>query len=135
ILLKDGVIFIRFSNPDIQFNARESLLRDLGREYIIALSLMPATPYWLRILGGEPMKLGLDLRGGVHFLIDIDMKPVLNKLQEQNIDKLRIDLREKKIEYSTIRKIDNYGFKIYLNDNNNFSKVKSYLISNYRNFD
>ncbi|XZQ55030.1 MAG: protein translocase subunit SecD [Arsenophonus sp.] len=135
ILLKDGVIFIRFSNPDIQFNARESLLRDLGREYIIALSLMPATPYWLRILGGEPMKLGLDLRGGVHFLIDIDMKPVLNKLQEQYIDKLRIDLREKKIEYSTIRKIDNYGFKIYLNDNNNFSKVKSYLISNYRNFD
>ncbi|XZQ55691.1 MAG: protein translocase subunit SecD [Arsenophonus sp.] len=135
ILLKDGVIFIRFSNPDIQFNARESLLRDLGREYIIALSLMPATPYWLRILGGEPMKLGLDLRGGVHFLIDIDMKPVLNKLQEQYIDKLRIYLREKKIEYSTIRKIDNYGFKIYLNDNNNFSKVKSYLISNYRNFD
>ncbi|XZQ57702.1 MAG: protein translocase subunit SecD [Arsenophonus sp.] len=135
ILLKDGVIFIRFSNPDIQFNARESLLRDLGRKYIIALSLMPATPYWLRILGGEPMKLGLDLRGGVHFLIDIDMKPVLNKLQEQYIDKLRIYLREKKIEYSTIRKIDNYGFKIYLNDNNNFSKVKSYLISNYRNFD
>ncbi len=55
-------------------------------------------------IGGEPMKLGLDLRGGVHFLMEVDMDTALGKLQEQNMDGLRNDLRQEGIAYSSIRK-------------------------------
>lgn len=103
IALENGVILARFDNPDVQLHARESLVAGLGEQYIVALNLAPATPHWLRALGGEPMKLGLDLRGGVHFLMEVDMETALGKLQEQNMDGLRSDLREKGIPYSTIR--------------------------------
>jgi preprotein translocase subunit SecD len=58
------------------------------------------------------MKLGLDLRGGVHFLMEVDMDTALGKLQEQNIDSLRSELRDKGIPYATVRKEDNYGLSI-----------------------
>lgn len=58
----------------------------LGDKYVIALNLAPATPSWLAKLGAEPMKLGLDLRGGVHFLMEVDMDTALGKLQEQTMD-------------------------------------------------
>lgn len=67
----------------------------LGDKYVIALNLAPATPRWLEAIGAEPMKLGLDLRGGVHFLMQVDMETALSKLQEQSMDMLRSDLRER----------------------------------------
>ncbi|MGP1956914.1 MAG: protein translocase subunit SecD [Arsenophonus sp. NC-PE1-MAG3] len=132
IALENGIILARFNNPDIQLHARETLFAGLGEQYIVALNLAPATPHWLRVLGSEPMKLGLDLRGGVHFLIEVDMETALNKLQEQIMDDLRNDLREKMIPYSTIHKIDNYGVKIRFYDNNRRSQAKSYLTPRYR---
>jgi preprotein translocase subunit SecD len=84
----------------------------LGDKYVVALNLAPATPRWLAALNAEPMKLGLDLRGGVHFLMEVDMDTALGKLQEQNIDSLRSDLRDKGIPYATVRKEDNYGLSI-----------------------
>ncbi|MGP1939532.1 MAG: protein translocase subunit SecD [Arsenophonus sp. ET-DL9-MAG3] len=132
ITLKNGVILIRFNNFDSQLYAREVLVDSLEKKYIIALNLAPVTPYWLRALGGEPMKLGLDLRGGVHFLMNVDMKTVLSKLQERNIDRLRSDLREKRISYLNIKKIDNYGIKINFHHNSDLSQIKSYLIPRYQ---
>ncbi|MGP1953114.1 MAG: protein translocase subunit SecD [Arsenophonus sp. ET-KM2-MAG3] len=132
ITLKNGVILIRFNNFDSQLYAREVLVDSLEKKYIIALNLTPVTPYWLRALGGEPMKLGLDLRGGVHFLMNVDMKTVLSKLQERNIDRLRSDLREKRISYLNIKKIDNYGIKINFHHNSDLSQIKSYLIPRYQ---
>ncbi|MGP1930279.1 MAG: protein translocase subunit SecD [Arsenophonus sp. ET-YP4-MAG3] len=132
ITLKNGVILIRFNNFDFQLYAREVLIASLKKQYIVALNLAPATPYWLRVLGAEPIKLGLDLRGGIHFLMNVDMKTVLSKLQEQNIDRLRSDLREKRISYLSIKKIDNYGIKITFHDNSKLSQIKSYLISRYQ---
>ncbi|MFP3019501.1 MAG: protein translocase subunit SecD [Arsenophonus sp.] len=131
IVLRNGIIIIRFNNPDIQLYAREILLASLREEYIIALNLEPSTPYWLRVLGGKPMKLGLDLRGGVHFLIYVDIETALNKLQEQNMYNLRSDLRKKGIGYSGIRKIDNYGIEIRFYDDIELSKVESYLKLRY----
>ncbi|WGO84123.1 protein translocase subunit SecD [Arsenophonus apicola] len=132
IALENGVILARFDNPDVQLHARESLVAGLGEQYIVALNLAPATPHWLRALGGEPMKLGLDLRGGVHFLMEVDMETALGKLQEQNMDGLRSDLREKGIPYSTIRKIDNYGVEIRFRDDSDRSQAESYLTPRYR---
>ena len=110
--LEEGAILARFDTTDTQLRAREALLNVLGDKYVVALNLAPATPRWLAALYAEPMKLGLDLRGGVHFLMEVDMDTALGKLQEQNIDSLRSELRDKGIPYATVRKEDNYGLSI-----------------------
>ncbi|MGD4501952.1 hypothetical protein QT717_22470, partial [Xanthomonas citri pv. citri] len=89
--------------------------------------LAPATPRWLAAIHAEPMKLGLDLRGGVHFLMEVDMDTALGKLQEQNIDSLRSDLREKGIPYTTVRKENNYGLSITFRDAKARDEAIAYL--------
>ncbi|HGN2039421.1 TPA: protein translocase subunit SecD [Proteus mirabilis] len=127
IALENGAILARFSTPDIQLRAREALLPALGDKFVVALNLAPATPKWLEAIGGEPMKLGLDLRGGVHFLMEVDMETALGKLQEQNVDSLRTLLRDEGIPYSSIRKTDNYGVEIRFRNADDRSKASDYL--------
>lgn len=116
IALENGQILARFKDTDVQLRAREALTSALGDKFVIALNLAPATPRWLSMLGAEPMKLGLDLRGGVHFLMEVDMDTALSKLQEQTMDNMRSDLREKNIPYATVRKLDNYGVEVRFRD-------------------
>ena len=132
VALENGAILARFSNPDIQLRAREALLNELGDQFVVALNLAPATPTWLRMLGAEPMKLGLDLRGGVHFLMEVDMETALGKLQEQTMDSLRSDLREKSIPYATVRKAENNGVEIRFRDAQTRDAAVSYLTSRHR---
>src|SRR5690606_22625698 len=117
---------------DTQLRAREALMGALGDEYVAALNLAPATPRWLAALSAEPMKLGLDLRGGVHFLMEVDMDTALGKLQEQNIDSLRSDLGEKGIAYTTVRKEDNYGMSIPFRDSAARDQAVDYLTHRHR---
>ncbi len=132
IVLENGQILARFKDTDVQLRAREALTSALGDKFVIALNLAPATPRWLSMLGAEPMKLGLDLRGGVHFLMEVDMDTALGKLQEQTMDSMRSDLREKNIPYATIRKIDNYGVEIRFSDAAIRDKAVSYLSPRHR---
>ncbi|MCO7260744.1 protein translocase subunit SecD [Dickeya zeae] len=132
IALENGAILARFSTPDIQLRAREVLVSALGEKYVVALNLAPATPTWLRMLGAEPMKLGLDLRGGVHFLMEVDMDTALGKLQEQTMDSLRSDLREKGIQYASVRKADNYGVEILFRDGQLRDNAVNYLTPRHR---
>ncbi|MDC9582495.1 protein translocase subunit SecD [Xenorhabdus sp. PR6a] len=132
IALENGAILARFNSTDVQLRAREALVSALGEQYVVALNLAPATPIWLSAVGAEPMKLGLDLRGGVHFLMEVDMETALGKLQEQNIDSLRTELRDQGIPYSTIRKTDNYGVEMRFRDNDARSKAESYLEPRHR---
>ncbi|QHM70116.1 hypothetical protein C7M51_00376 [Mixta intestinalis] len=132
IALEQGAILARFANTDVQLRAREALLSALGEDYVVALNLAPATPKWLEMLAAQPMKLGLDLRGGVHFLMEVDMDTALGKLQEQNTDGLRSDLREKGIPYTNVRKIDNYGVEIRFRDNAARDDAVSYLSGRHR---
>lgn len=127
IALEEGAILARFSDPDVQLRAREALMAAMGDKYVVALNLAPATPRWLTMLGAEPMKLGLDLRGGVHFLMEVDMDTALGKLQEQTMDTLRSDLREKGIPYASIRKLDKYGVEVRFRDNAARDQAISYL--------
>jgi preprotein translocase subunit SecD len=78
-------------------------------------------------LGAEPMKLGLDLRGGVHFLMEVDMDTALSKLQEQTMDTLRSELREKGIPYASIRKLDNNGVEVRFRDDAARDQAISYI--------
>ncbi len=127
IALENGAILARFNNTDIQLRAREALVSGLGDNYVVALNLAPATPAWLAMLSADPMKLGLDLRGGVHFLMEVDMDTALSKLQEQNSDSLRSDLRAQNIPYTTIGKAPNYGVTIGFANGTDRDKAISYL--------
>ncbi len=130
--LEEGAILARFDSTDTQLRAREVLVSALGDQYVVALNLAPATPRWLTYIKAEPMKLGLDLRGGVHFLMEVDMQTALGKLQEQNIDSLRSILRDKGIPYTTVRKEDNYGLSIQFRDSAARDQANAYLTNRHR---
>ncbi len=89
----------RFEDTDVQLKASEALKAAVGDEFIVALNLAPSTPGWLRSLNANPMFLGLDLRGGVHFLMEVDMKAALDKQIDRYEDEFRDFLREKDIKY------------------------------------
>jgi len=80
--LELGKLIIRFDNEEIQLQAKSIVQQELGNNYIVALNLAAATPDWLRSFGAEPMFLGLDLRGGVHFLMEVDMEAAVRKADE-----------------------------------------------------
>ncbi len=132
IALEKGAILARFANTDIQLQAREALLNDLGNTYVVALNLAPATPMWLSALSAQPMKLGLDLRGGVHFLMEVDMDTALGKLQEQNAENLRHDLRDKHLSFITINKISHYGVSVNFANAEARNTALSYLSPRYQ---
>jgi len=132
VALENGAILARFDSTDVQLRAREALVAQLGDQFVVALNLAPATPRWLSAVNAEPMKLGLDLRGGVHFLMEVDMDTALGKLQEQNIDSLRSDLRDKGIPYTTVRKEDNYGLSILFRDASARDQAVTYLTQRHR---
>jgi preprotein translocase subunit SecD len=93
---------VRFDNPDTQLRAKEVLQKALGDNYIVALNLLSSSPRWLASIGALPMYLGLDLRGGVHFLLQVDMGAALDKAADRYLTDIRSLLREKKIVYSGI---------------------------------
>lgn len=100
-------ILIRVGDNDTQLKAKELISKELGDAYIVALNLAPATPKWLTVLGAEPMKLGLDLRGGVHFLMEVDMTTALSKLTEQSIENLKFEFNNSKLKYEALNKDGN----------------------------
>src|SRR5438477_11780340 len=91
---------VRFPDPDTQLKAKDALQSKLGENYIVALNLLSASPPWLTAIGALPMYLGLDLRGGVHFLLQVDMKAALDKAADRYTTDIRSLLREKKVQYS-----------------------------------
>lgn len=109
LLLENGSILARFANTDDQLLAKDKIAEKLGNGYSTALNLAPSTPEWLRNIGGNPMKWGLDLRGGVRFLMEVDMNTALTKRQEQLQDSLRSELRKEKIHYSAIKNGSNFS--------------------------
>jgi preprotein translocase subunit SecD len=104
--MEGGQILARFSDTEQQLRARDLLDETIGDEYSVALNLTPATPEWLASLGGTPMKLGLDLSGGVSFLMEVNMKEAINKAQESLVDDFRTALRGEKIRYRSVKKVD-----------------------------
>ena len=92
----------RFADTDSQLKAKDILQTNLGEDYVVALNLLPRSPQWLTGIGALPMYLGLDLRGGVHFLLQIDMKGAMDKALEAAASDIRSTLREQNIAYSGV---------------------------------
>ncbi len=96
---QNGQFLIRFHNADDQLKAKSVLKEVLGRQAVVALNLAPATPEFLRALGAQPMYLGLDLRGGVHFLMDVDMEAAIEKNYNRYVDEIKATFRKERIRY------------------------------------
>ena len=103
VVLEDGQVLARFKNTEDQLKARDVLDDQLGKQYSVALNLTPATPDWLAAIGGTPMKLGLDLSGGVSFLMEVNMKEAINKAKVGMVSDFRGDLRNEKIRYRSVK--------------------------------
>ena len=109
-------LIIRFNDEETQLKARAIVEQSLGRNFVVALNLAPATPAWLQRLGAEPMFLGLDLRGGVHFLMEVDMDAAIAKAEDRYMSDLRSQLREDRVRYRTITRAGEAGLLIRFRD-------------------
>jgi preprotein translocase subunit SecD len=99
---ENGSVKVRFKDTDSQLKAKDAIQAALGDDYIVALNLISDTPVWLTRLHAKPMVLGLDLRGGVHFLFEVDMKAAVDKALEKTAGDIRRELKEKKIRYGKV---------------------------------
>jgi preprotein translocase subunit SecD len=102
IFLEQTSVKARFADTDTQLKAKELLQSRLGDDYVVALNLLSNSPWWLTAINARPMYLGLDLRGGVHFLLQVDMKAALAKKTDAFVGDIRGLLREKRIQYSGV---------------------------------
>lgn len=119
-------ILVRVADGDVQLQARELLQRELGDDYFVAMNLAPDTPEWLASIGGAPMKLGLDLRGGVHFLMEVDMNSAIGKALEDAQGDFRTALREEKIRYRSVKATDD-GVEIVFRDQETLDQAEFFL--------
>lgn len=126
IVLDKGQILARFLSTEEQLKARDLLIDNLGDNYSVALNLTPATPAWLAQLGGTPMKLGLDLSGGVSFLMEVNMKVALNKATTNIIDSFRADLRGEKIRYRSVKETEK-GVQVIFRKEADLDTAESFL--------
>ncbi|WP_027856827.1 protein translocase subunit SecD [Marinobacterium jannaschii] len=101
---KSGLI--RFNDGETQLKAKAVVSRVVGDDYVVALNLAPSTPDWLTSLGAGPMKLGLDLRGGVHFLLEVDLPTAVAQKLENYASEIKGKLREEKLRYRTVTSRD-----------------------------
>ena len=105
----------KFANTDTQLKARDSIQQTLGDNYIVALNLISASPDWMSAINANPMFLGLDLRGGVHFLLEVDMDAAVKKTLNKYVGDVRRDLRNNQIRYGAVT-VDNGSVLIQLRD-------------------
>ncbi len=112
----DKGVRVRFANTSDQLAARDRLQDILGNQYTVALTLVPASPGWINSLGLAPMYLGLDLRGGVHFLMEVDLDSAVARAEERYVDALRSVLREQRVRYAFVRRGEDGGIEVKFRD-------------------
>ncbi|QLB15135.1 protein-export membrane protein SecD [Mannheimia granulomatis] len=134
-VLENGSILVRLEQDDQQLPAKEKISEVLGNKYSVALNLAPATPSWLSDIGGSPMKRGLDLRGGVRFLMEVDMNTALAKQQDSLQDSLRNDFRKEKLQYKAVKKGENFATEIEFIDNETAEKAGRLIRRAHPNLD
>ncbi len=115
LILEGNSLKVRFKDVDTQLKAKTLIQEGMGDNYVVALNLLSNTPHWLTALGAHPMFLGLDLRGGVHFLLEIDMKAAVDKAFERIAGDVRRELKDKKIRAGAIKR-SSTGVEVQLRD-------------------
>jgi preprotein translocase subunit SecD len=122
---------IRIRDKDMQLRAKEIIQAEMGNDYIVALNLAPTTPEWLSNLGGTPMKLGLDLSGGVHFLLEVDLDKALDVRLVGDLEDIKAALREERIRYRSFKLLGNQIVGQF-RDADQASKAKNIVRNTFR---
>ena len=128
--LADGSLTLRFVDTDQQLKAQDAVRDALGQDYTVALNLVPAAPGWLTALRAQPMFLGLDLRGGVHFLMEVDTASAVRAAEERLVDDLRQSLREEKLRYEWVRRVaegEASGVELRLRNADDVAKARALI--------
>jgi preprotein translocase subunit SecD len=128
-------LVVRFKDEETQLKAQSVVKESLGSNYVVALNLAPATPDWLTKFGAEPMFLGLDLRGGVHFLMEVDMQAAIAKAEDRYMSDLRSQLRENKVRYKTITRDKSGGLLIRFKDDTERDSGQNLIDKNFSDLD
>jgi preprotein translocase subunit SecD len=124
-------IMVRFNSVEEQLRAKTAIEDALGDGYIIALNLAPTTPSWLQAIGASKMNLGLDLQGGVHFLMEVDMDAAIKRRMEDNLSNVRTILREQRIRTRGLNLIDNTHLEIRFADTDDRSQARAELVDDF----
>ena len=128
----DGeALLVRLKDGNRQLRAKEVIQASMGGDYIVALNLAPTTPDWLRNIGGMPMKLGLDLSGGVHFLLEVDLDSALTTRLEGDLEDVKSALREERIRYRSFE-LSNNQIIGQFRDEQEVERAKTLIRTNYR---
>ena len=124
-------ILIRLNSVEDQLVAKTAIEGALTDDYIVALNLAPTTPSWLQAIGAGKMNLGLDLQGGVHFLMEVDMSAALDRRMEDNLSNVRSILREERIRTRGTNVVDNAHLEIRFASAEARSEARSALVENF----
>ena len=130
----EGKGLIRFADGDAQLRGREVVGRILGENYTVALNLAPTTPSWLTDIGAGPMKLGLDLRGGVHFLLEVDMVTAVSQRLEVYVSEIKSNLRKERLRYRQVETLDDGTLAVRFADAATRDEASSLLKKSYQEF-
>ncbi|MDC3126847.1 protein translocase subunit SecD [Gammaproteobacteria bacterium] len=134
IQLENDYVLVRTDSYQNQLKLKEILSSKLINDVVIALNLAPTTPKWLEDIGANPMKLGLDLRGGVHFLMQVDTETALRNRQDGTLQDLRIRFREENIRYNQASVEDDSSIFLKFNNFQTKEKAEEFIIDNYTQF-
>ena len=134
IQLENDYVLVRTDSYQNQLKLKEILSSQLINDVVIALNLAPTTPKWLVDIGANPMKLGLDLRGGVHFLMQVDTETALRNRQDGTLQDLRIRFREENIRYNQASVEDDSSIFLKFNNFQAKEKAEEFIIDNYTQF-
>lgn len=133
-LFQDKTLLFRFNSTDVQLKAKEALQQALGNNYLVALNLSPATPTWLKSLGAVPMKLGLDLRGGINLVLQVDVDSALQKRVEGDIRGVGQTLRDEKVRYSGITRKPNNQVIVQFRTEDAMDNAYGFIVRRYNEF-
>lgn len=125
---------LRFTSTDEQLKAKELLQQALGENYLVALNLAPATPEWLKSLNAVPMKLGLDLRGGVHLLMQVDAESIVKQRVEGEINAISQGLRTERIRYNGLSREGTNGIVVQFRAMDALDSAYNYLMNHFADF-
>ena len=125
---------LRLERRDDQLPAKEVVRKALGDEYVVALNLAATTPQWLRSLGASPMKLGLDLSGGVHFLLEVDMDKAISARIKVHESEIKTILRKERVRYRSLPGIEN-GIQLGFDDAATLGKARTLIRKDFADFE
>ena len=114
VAIENDSLMVRLADADAQTRAADGLREGLGENYTVALNLASNVPAWLQGLGAQPMVLGLDLQGGVHFVLQVDQKAALEKRIDSYVEDVRVTLRDNRIRYTAVDRRPDHSIAVNL---------------------